>query len=298
MSVEKQNHQNGSGKEKALELLLGELMAKLDKDIAEAIGLCAIPHRFNEKILAVLRKETAPSVRTRKILNYLTGLVFVVPKGKGSWIYHNLIRNLLIKRWRQEDKQRFRELNLKLAAHYADQEEEKQELIYHLLAGEVPQGFELFKKEISDANEHFRYSTTEALLKLFKEPGISPTKEQNLYLRYYEGELCAISGQWNIAQKILIPLNAKKLPQPLKANVLARLGTVNNRLGDWSQAVKFYKRSLKIAREMTPRRRAWTHTGLGLIYKWQGKFKQAKTCMKLPQKLQKTRKTFSGDPGH
>jgi ATP/maltotriose-dependent transcriptional regulator MalT len=99
--------------EKALGLILDEIMARADPDVAEAIRFCAIPHWFNEEILAWLRgEEREPSQRTREILAALTELTFVGPYHDRGYAYHENVRDLLLHRWRQEkNAERFQELS-------------------------------------------------------------------------------------------------------------------------------------------------------------------------------------------
>ena len=63
-------------------VVLGEIMTQSESDVAEAVRLCAIPHWFDEEILAWLRGEgREPSERTGEILAELTEMPFVSPYG-------------------------------------------------------------------------------------------------------------------------------------------------------------------------------------------------------------------------
>ena len=72
-----------------LGVILDEIIARAEPDVAEAIRFCAIPHWFNEEIIAWLRGEGfKPSQRSREILAALTDLTFVSPYYKRNWAYH------------------------------------------------------------------------------------------------------------------------------------------------------------------------------------------------------------------
>jgi hypothetical protein len=88
--------------EEVLGVLLDEIMARAKPDVAEAIRFCAIPHWFNEEIIAWLRGEGLnPSQRSREILAALTELTFVGPYHDLGWAYHENVRDLLLRRWRE-----------------------------------------------------------------------------------------------------------------------------------------------------------------------------------------------------
>jgi len=75
--------------EEVLGVILDEIMARAEPDVAEAIRFCAIPHWFNEEIIAWLRGEgLKPSQRSREILAALTELTFVGPYHDRGWAYH------------------------------------------------------------------------------------------------------------------------------------------------------------------------------------------------------------------
>jgi hypothetical protein len=95
-----------TGEEEVLGASLDEIMARAEPDVAEAIRFCAIPHWFNEEIMAWLRGEgLKPSRRSREILAALTELPFVGPYQERGWAYHENVRDLLLRRWREGDPQ-------------------------------------------------------------------------------------------------------------------------------------------------------------------------------------------------
>jgi tetratricopeptide (TPR) repeat protein len=262
----------------ALAEAIDRLMGHVRFDVAESIRLCAIPHWFNLDILTHLRGEDSPSKRSHEILLILRALTFVAPYGKLGWRYHKWIRNLLLAHWTEKEKPLYKEISLRLADYFEQTENGKHELIYHLLCAGDRKGFEIFKDEVSQANQMYRYSTSENLLNLTQESCADLSQEQRWYIQYYKGELAAVSGDWDDALALLTPLHDQDLPEGLLARVFARMGTAYNRLGKWRKAVSYYQRCLHFGEKVDPDIRAWTYTGLGLIFEWQGKWQEAKDC--------------------
>jgi tetratricopeptide (TPR) repeat protein len=269
--------------EEALGLILDEVMEQVGAKVAEAIRLCAIPRWFNEEIITWLRGEREPSEPTREIWTALTNLAFVRPYGKRGWAYHRTVRDLLIKHWHREAKGDLKGLSLRMADYYADKD--KQERTYHLLAGGSARGFELLKDAISEANTLFQFSTAERLINLTQDPCIDLSQEQERHLQYYTGELLAISGRWDEALPLLDSLQGQALPLPLRARILARLGTIHQRKGHWEESAAFYRRALEIEAQMEPDIRAWTYTGLGILYRKRGEWQLAQDCQESAVKI-------------
>ena len=89
------------------------MIADAKPDMAEAIRLCAIPHRINKEILALLRGEgREPSERTGTMLTELQKLDLISrPLSDYDYVCHESVRNVLLGRWRTENSERFQELN-------------------------------------------------------------------------------------------------------------------------------------------------------------------------------------------
>ena len=264
--------------EDAMGLILDELMDRAEPDVAEAIRLCAIPHWFNEEIIACLRNEDQPSARTYEILDKLARLTFVAPYPERGLAYHKMTREVLLKHWCQKDNARFRSISLRMADYHAAKDDDQQEMIYHLLAAGDERGFQMLDQAITRANRLFQFSTAEHLLNLTAEPCIEITHEQQWRLEFYAAELAAISGRWEQALPMLDQLRERDLPPSLLGRVLARLGTVYQRTGEWEKSIEFYRASLDMGEQVDPSIRAWTYTGLGLLYQRRGELELAREC--------------------
>jgi len=285
--------------EKALGLILDELMDRAEPDVAEAIRFCTIPHWFNDEILAWLRGEgREPSQRTREILAALTGLTFVGPYHDRGYAYHENVRNLLLRRWRQEAAERFQELSGVAAAYYADKlgvrkswlgrmadkirwalgrekaptEEQRtewqREEMYHLLVADEEQGLGQFHRLFTRARDFYQLSTCTLLLQLVAEQSDHLSRDSQLWAKHYGGQLAYYSAQWAEAQGVFEELMGQELPPRLEPSVTHLLGMVYHDKGEWDKAIECYQRSLAIREKVGDEHEiATTFNGLGEVYR-------------------------------
>ena len=115
-----------TGEEEVLGASLNEIMARAEPNVAEALRFCAIPHWFNEEITWLRGEGLKPSRRGREILAALTELPFVGPYREWGWAYHENVRALLLRRWREGDDERFRKLSGQAAGYFAHKLGEKE----------------------------------------------------------------------------------------------------------------------------------------------------------------------------
>jgi tetratricopeptide (TPR) repeat protein len=274
--------------EEVLGIILDEIMARAEPDMAEAIRFCAIPHWFNEEILAWLRGEgREPSQRTREILAALTELTFVGPYHDRGYAYHENVRNLLLHRWRQEDAERFQELSEVVAAYYADKLEAEEipeeqraewqrEEMYHLLVADEGQGFELFQDMFDEAIKFYRLSTCGLLLQLAGEFRERLSEEHQQWLRYNEGELAYQSARWDEALQFFEDLLEEELVDKLKGEVLNEAGLVYKDKGEWDKAIDYYQRSLAIDEKVGDEHgMSAIFNNLGSVYQDKGEWDKA-----------------------
>jgi len=263
--------------EEVLGVLLDEIMARAEPDVAEAIRFCAIPHWFNEEIIAWLRGEgLKPSQRSREILAALTELTFVGPYYERGWAYHENVRDLLLRRWRERDGEEFKELSGQ-AADYFEQKlvgektllsrlfaavqrvlgreealtgdergEYERELMYHLLAADPEQGFDLFGSVFRRARVFYQLSTCALLLQLAEEQEAHLSAEDRLWLRFHQGQLAYASAQWPEALRIFEGLWKEELSPSLESALANDLGLLYKDKGECDQAIEYYGRSLAI----------------------------------------------------
>jgi tetratricopeptide (TPR) repeat protein len=274
--------------EEALGLILDELIDRAEPDVAEAIRFCAIPHWFDEEIIAWLRgEEHEPSQRTREILAALTELTFVGPYRDRGYAYHENVRNLLLRRWRQENAERFQELSGVAATYYADRlegeelsEEQRaewqREEMCHLLVANEEQGFDLFDEMFNRARRFYQLSTCNLLLSLAEEQESDLSPENQLWLRFGKGQVAHTSALWDEALEIWKALEREDLPEDLEGTLASDLGLLYKQKGEWGKAIDYYQRSLAICEKVGDEHlMATIFNNLGVVYKAKGEWDKA-----------------------
>jgi len=274
--------------EEVLGVLLDEIMARAEPDVAEAIRFCAIPHWFNEEIIAWLRGEGLKSShRSREILAALTELTFVGPYYERGWAYHENVRDLLLRRWREKDGKAFKELSGAAAAYYADKsragespEEERaewrREEMYHLLLTDEDQGVELFRSMFDKAIWFYQLSTCNLLLGLAGERESNLGPDGRLWLRLSRGELWYVSARWDEALRIFEGLEREELSETLEGTLADDLGGLYYNKGEWDKAIEYYQRSLAIWEKLGHEHKmGLTFNDLGIVYKAKGEWDRA-----------------------
>jgi tetratricopeptide (TPR) repeat protein len=272
--------------EEVLGVILDEIMARAEPDVAEAIRFCAIPHWFNEEIIAWLRGEgLKPSQRSREILAALTELTFVGPYHERGWAYHENVRDLLLRRWRERDSQEFKELSGRAAGYFeqkaeaaADEERDEweREHMYHLLAADPEQGFELFGSMFNRARNFYQLSTCALLLQLAGGQEAHLSAEDRLWLRFHRGQLAHASAQWPQALTIFEELWREELPPSLESALANDLGLLCQDKGEWERAIEYYERSLAIDEKVGDEHgMAPSFNNLGNVYYRKGEWDQA-----------------------
>jgi len=293
--------------EQVLGFILDEIMARADPDVAEAIRFCAIPHWFNEEIIAWLRGEgLKPSQRSREILAALTELTFVGPYHERGWAYHENVRDLLLCRWRERDGEGFKELSGQAAGYFEqklgegkaalarlfaavrqvlgkvetltedEREEYRREHMYHLLATDPEQGFELFRGMFNRARDFYQLSTCALLLELAEEQEAHLSTEDRLWLRLRQGQLARASAQWPEALTIFEGLWREEPSPSLEGTLANDLGSLYKAMGEWERAIEYYERSLTIKDKVGDEHgMAVTFNNLGLLYQDRGEWERA-----------------------
>jgi len=293
--------------DKALGATLNEITARAEPDVPEALCFCAVPHWFNEEIIAWLRGEgLRPSRRSREILAALTELTFVVPYHERGWAYHDNVRDLLLHRWRERDGEEFRELSGWAARYFAhklgeketllaglltagrrvwgkvetpteyEREEYQREVMYHLLAADPEQGFKLFRRMFGRAYRFRQFGLCALLLQLVGEQVAYLSADDLLWLRFHQGQLAQASAQWPEALMTIEGLCREELLISLKGTLANDLGLLYQAKGEWDRAIAYYERSLALKERVGDEYgMAPTFHKLGLVYQRQGELDKA-----------------------
>jgi tetratricopeptide (TPR) repeat protein len=270
--------------------ILNKTITRAEPDVAQAIRFCAIPHWFNEEIIAWLRGEGLKhSRRSREILAALTELTFVGPCQKQGWAYRENVRDLLLSRWWKRDSAEFRELSGRAAGYFAHKlgekeallarllaavrrvlgkvetpteykrEEYQRELMYHLLAADPRQGFKLFRRMFGRAYRFRQFSTCALLLQLVGEQEVHLSADDRL--EYYERSL---------------PFKEKVGDEHGMATTFHDLGLMYQYRGKLDKAIEYHERSLAIVEKIGDEQgMSRVFNSLGDVYQAKGEWEQA-----------------------
>ena len=99
-----------------LEALIGELRSSEKVDEAEAVRHCALVDEFDVELIMLLLEQAR--VKSQSLLESLGQYAFVRPRAVGGYVYHELVRNVLIDKWLRDDRLGYKALNGKLVQYY------------------------------------------------------------------------------------------------------------------------------------------------------------------------------------
>src|SRR4051794_3390519 len=91
-----------SRKDSELELIKQtiENARRRSPELADAIRYCAIPRRFDAEIIGALRDAPRDRDGNKRILDQVIEHSFVLPRAPDGFVYHDNVRDVLIKDWR------------------------------------------------------------------------------------------------------------------------------------------------------------------------------------------------------
>jgi tetratricopeptide (TPR) repeat protein len=281
----------GMDEEQALGLALDEMIDQAEPDMSEAVRLCAVPHWFNEDILAWLRgEERKPSGRTLEILSKMTSLPFVGSHQDRGYEYQKNIRNLLLHRWRKNNAKRFEELSVRTAAYFTNtlrseklseqqRAEWEYEEMYHLLAADKKHGIERFISLSKRAIDTYKLSTLDLLLSMAGEQADDLSAEDQLWIPFFEGKKHVVSNNWEQALKVWEKLieKRKQFAPELEKTFAVNLSILYKEMGEWNKAIMCFQDSLKILEEARDENgMADILNNRGFLYKDKGEWQKAK----------------------
>ena len=247
----------------ALGLIIDKISSE-KPELAEVIRLCAIPHWFDEEIIAWLRGEgSKPSEQTKTILEELKlkRLAFVRPE---NLFLHDNVRNLLLQRWRKDNPDAFKSLNGKVATYYEYKLQQsvsaaqgrrldkcaelEREEMYHLLVADKERGINRFKNLCNRAIDSYRLSTLDLLLSIASEQVDDPSAAIQLWIQFFEGKRSQVSNDWEKALGVWETLKEKGalLTVDLEQTLAIHLSILYKDMGEWNKAIECLEGSLKM----------------------------------------------------
>jgi len=231
------------------------LLTSLEPSVAEALSRCALPHWFDESILATLLDDKILSPAA--IIQQVADLSFVRPRDAGGYLLHEEVRARFLQPWHTEKPGQCRALSQRLWQYFSQLAGENDapfiihaEALYHDLAANPEEAFPRFQKEFDAATDDWRLAQAEHLLQLAREQYWALGKEAQLWLAYHQAELALQSSDYGRALNILSELSSQSLPNELRGRVLSGTGTCLRRIGRTREAEQCYKEALTIQRDL------------------------------------------------
>ena len=263
-------------------LLLESVLESVPRSVRQAVWAVAVPHWFDDRILAALCPELAN--QSTEIYQALQALSFVeVFEGRGHNI-HEATRSLLLNRLWTDRTDEFKLISARAAEYFENDESNVAEWLYHKSIGE-PIGDEL-GTAMQPLDHNFRQSESEAILKALKEQiaanrvDATVTAEVTywsgcVHHRFYEAD----EALENYARAIEI---YRQVGARIgEANTLQAIGLVMSQQGNHRQAIPMVEQSLNIYREIGDRyNQANVLKNLAVLYNQTGRLKE---CFALSQ---------------
>jgi tetratricopeptide (TPR) repeat protein len=106
-----------------------ERMRATDPELARISRACAIPRRFDAKVIGILRDAPDDHETNERLLADLLSFSFVLAGKDGGYTYHDNTRDLLLEDWQaQENRDQFDQFNERLVTFYEAEYEKAQQL--------------------------------------------------------------------------------------------------------------------------------------------------------------------------
>lgn len=266
------------------------LLNTLSPVLARRIRLCAIPHQFDAELLAVLEPEIAREEAQR--LCEEVARFSVVTAAGDQWAIHDSARGEIFASWlAPAHRPEFTYTSRRLADHFrqqaaglggAERETALRQYMYHLLGSDVDAGYAEFARLVRKARHELRFSECAALIRLADDYRPLFSREQQLWLRYYEGKLALDERNWALAPSILNEVaGAGDLPPKLAIAVRLRLAQIGTEARNWESAVPVLEEALSIS-STAPHHtdlHARALCELGIAYRELGRYEDARKIL-------------------
>ena len=250
------NHLEGNSEDNELKevvrIAVEGIVASMPDRVANAIRLGAIPHWFDEKLLARLIGEDTD---LGEVAGYLKRLSFVRQDTKGRFRYHVAVRDYLIAWWREERSHQYKEANRKALAYFEASVETasfsehptyEREVVYHLLIEDEATGRRYLSTRFEELVGSYQLGTAESFLSTASELTDILTDEWRMWVQYFEARLNLAYGQNTAAEATFSYLLANASDRVLQAVAQCGLGKIWVGQQQWSAAIRVYRASLDV----------------------------------------------------
>ncbi len=270
-------------------IITESLLNSLPDDLRSMVWAAAIPHWFDEKILAALRPEFAQ--QSARLYADLQTLPFVeVFQGRGHNI-HELTRKVMLEHLWNEKRDEYRVLSQRAADYFGQDEitENRIESIYHRVIANPEQGAKEFWEQGAAWNDSFNYaelnSLSESVLEHVRERELEGRTKGLAY--FFRGlEENRIYHQAEALSAFQQALENTEADKQLRANALKATGDVLQFLDKRDEALARYDEALQLFRAVGDRLgEANSQLALGDMERTAGRTNKARTSLQSALKL-------------
>ena len=228
---------------------LDTLLRTVEPSFADLIRNLAVPHWFNEDVVASIVETDSPE-RPSKLLKEILSLSFIRSHHRG-YAYHDVARDNLRRYLARKDPDHFRELSRRFADAFTQQEHQngEEELIwertYMALAFDEACGLESLDSLIKAAHRYRRFTVFETLLHMAGEQSMLISSKGNTQINYYRALLAFDLRRWEEADKQFRSLNTDELHNSLAGRAQLYRGMSLEAKGMSDKAARIYQSCLK-----------------------------------------------------
>jgi tetratricopeptide (TPR) repeat protein len=231
------------------DLLMERILRWIPSEAANAIRLCAIPRWFDGTVLREALGIQASQLIIEQLVSYRS---FIRPHRPYGYEYHEIVRDLLLAKWQNEDRGQYLVLNKNLANYYRsileavttiqDRERAVLELLYHSSIAEPQSALSIFQKYMDEAIGYYNSELAEQLILEAKHS----LRQKNTipWVEFFEGQLAYLRGRWKETERVCLKLiHTGESDTSLLALSCNALGQIYYYQGEFENAIRFYRKS-------------------------------------------------------
>lgn len=228
---------------------LDTLLRTVEPSFADLILNLAVPHWFNEDVVASIVETDSPE-HAFKLLEEILSLSFIRSHHQG-YAYHDVARDSLRQYLACTDPDSFRDSSRRFAdaftqrEHQNNEEEFIWERTYMALAFDEVSGLESLDSLIKAARRDRRFTVFETLLQMAGEQSMLISAKGNTQINYYRALLAFDLRHWEEADKQFRSLNTDELHNSLAGHSQLYRGMSLEVKGLPNEAAQIYEKWLK-----------------------------------------------------
>jgi hypothetical protein len=231
-------------------LLTQTLLAGLSADLKEAAWAAAVPHWFDDGILAALLER--PTAECAAVYAELQTLPIVEPfQARGGHNVHEVTRAAMLDHLWRERRDEYATYSARAADCFAGREEPAWQIehVYHLLVADPELGADRLWNLSAEWNNSFQYSAQNALAQAAAEQAKANRTQGRAHgwAYYCLGDMERRYYRHEEAKRALLPaLESVDGDRQLEANCIQALGDVHMRLAEYGEARARYEEARPI----------------------------------------------------